>query len=204
MPDSTLGCVTMREPLRERTRRAVRSELAALAVQMFRDRGFDNTTVEDIARAAGLSKRSFFRYFPTKEDAVFEGVTSLGEQVAEAIASRPADESAWDCLHAVLRDWQQAINTERQALDSLRLIETTPALRARHHQQRDQIRAHITAALQARPGSQLDPFTADLITSAAAATLDCVLREWLRRGAHANRTDLLDQAFTQLRPTHLP
>jgi AcrR family transcriptional regulator len=204
MTDSTLGRVTTREQLRERTRRAVRSELAAIAVRMFRERGFDNTTVDDIARAAGLSKRSFFRYFPAKEDAVFDGVTILGEHVAEAIADRPAGESPWDCLHAVLREWEQAINTERQALESLRLIESTPALRARSHQQRDQIREQIAGALQARPGTELDPFTADLITSAAGVALDCVLREWLRSGGHANRTDLIDLAFTQLRPASLP
>lgn len=187
--------------LRERTRRAVRAELADIALGLFAERGFDQTTVDEIAGAAGLTKRSFFRYFPAKEDAVFGGIDVTGEQVVEGIRARPTDEDPWQSLHQVLRQWQQQIHASEQAFTSLRLIESTPSLRASLHQKRAQWRQQVSDALRDRPGAGLDPFTADLLTNAATAVLDTVSQEWLRNGGIADRAALLDRAFALLRPT---
>lgn len=186
--------------LRERTRRAVRAELAELAVGMFAERGFEETTVEDIAAAAGLSKRSFFRYFPSKEDVVFGDVEEVAAGIAEAVRARPAGEPAWTCLRVVLREWEGRIHASQRELAGLRLIESTPALRARLHAKRDEMRTSIAAALRERPGADLDAFTADLLTAAAGAALDAASREWLRAGGTADRSALLDRAFAVLSP----
>ena len=190
----------MADGLRERTRRAVRAELAAVALGLFAERGFDETTVDEIAQAAGLTKRSFFRYFPAKEDAVFGGVDVTGEQVVEDIRARPADEDPWRSLHQVLRRWEEQIHTSAQTLASLRLIESTPSLHARLHERRTQWRRHVSDALRDRPGVPLDPFAADLLTNAASAALDTVSQEWLRSDGTADRAALLDRAFALLRP----
>ncbi|MFC4910553.1 TetR family transcriptional regulator [Actinomadura gamaensis] len=187
--------------LRERTRRAVRRELADLALGMFVERGYDATTVEDVAAAAGLSKRSFFRYFPTKEDVLFGDVEELAGQVAEAVRSRPAGEAPWRTLRAVLREWEPRIHAARRDLDALRLVEATPALRARLHQKRDELRALVATALRDRPGGDLDAFTADLLTAAAGAALDAATREWLRSDGTLDRAELIDKAFDALTPT---
>ncbi|WP_323373700.1 TetR family transcriptional regulator [Plantactinospora alkalitolerans] len=189
--------------LRERTRRAVRAELSALALAMFAERGFDQTTVDEIARAGGLTKRSFFRYFPAKEDVVFGGVDVLGEQVVEEIRARPAGEDPWQCLHQVLRRWEERIHGSERELAAHRLIESTPSLRARRHEKREQWRTRVSAALQDRAGATLDTFTADLLTNAASAALDTVSREWLRSGGTADRAALTDRAFALLRPAVL-
>ncbi|MFF0150701.1 TetR family transcriptional regulator [Micromonospora sp. NPDC005203] len=190
----------MADGLRERTRRAVRAELARVALDLFAARGFDETTVDEIAQAAGLTKRSFFRYFPAKEDAVFGGVDVTGEQVVDDIRARPADEDPWQSLHQVLRQWEQQIHTSEQALASLRLIESTPSLRARLYQKRAQWRRHVSDALRDRPGVHLDSFDAELLTNAAAAILDTVSQEWLRSDGTAGRAALLDRAFAFLHP----
>ncbi len=187
--------------LRERTRRAVRRELADLALGMFVERGYEATTVEDIAAAAGLSKRSFFRYFPSKEDILFGDVEDLAEQIADEVRARPGDEDAWDCLRAVLGEWEPHIHTAQRDLDAMRLIETTPPLRARLHQKRDELRALVAAALRERPGAGLDAFTADLLTAAAGAALDAATREWLRTDGAADRAALIDRAFAALSPS---
>ncbi|MGW6057745.1 TetR family transcriptional regulator [Streptomyces sp. NPDC055189] len=186
--------------LRARARRAMRAELATLALELFAERGFDETTVEDIAHAAGLSKRSFFRYFPSKEDVVFGTVESMADEVADEVLGRPADEAPWDCLHQVLRAWQQRIQASERQLAELTLIEATPSLRARLSQKRDAMRAQVAEALTRRPGAQLDPFTADVLTSAAAAALDAADRAWLHSGGTADRGILVDRAFSTLRP----
>ncbi|WP_433477324.1 TetR family transcriptional regulator [Spirillospora sp. CA-142024] len=186
--------------LRARTRRAVRAELAELALGMFIERGYERTTVEGIATAAGLSRSSFFRYFPTKEDVLFGDVDDLAEQIADDIRARPGDEDAWSCLHVVLRDWEGRIHAAQRDLTGLRLIETTPSLRARLHTKRDELRARVAAALLERRGASLDAFTADLLTAAAGAALDAVAREWLHSEGTIDRAALIDQAFTQLSP----
>ncbi|WP_219825428.1 TetR family transcriptional regulator [Nonomuraea typhae] len=184
--------------LRERTKRAVRAELVEVAQRLFAEQGFDETTVDDIARAAGMSKRSFFRYFPVKEDVVLGEIDFMGERIAAELAARPAGEEPWASLHAVLRDWEQRIDDERQALERLRLIESSPALRARYQQKREETRGHIAQALQARSG--LDAFTADLLTAAAGAALDSVARAWTRSDGRADRLALVDQAFALFTP----
>jgi AcrR family transcriptional regulator len=183
--------------LRERARRAVQAELAAVALELFTERGFDEVTVDDIARAAGVSKRSFFRYFAAKEDAVFGGVQVMGDDIAEQLAARPADERPWDSLHAVLREWVARIDAESRA--TLRLIERTPSLRARFQHKREEVRSRIAESLAARTG--LDPFTVDLLTTAAGAAVDCASREWLRTGSDGDHMRLVDAAFTRLRPS---
>ncbi|MEU5849596.1 TetR family transcriptional regulator [Saccharopolyspora shandongensis] len=182
--------------LRARARRAVRTELAELALEMFVEHGFDETTVDEIARAAGLTKRSFFRYFPSKEDAVFGGIDALGEQVVEDLRAQPADQPPWACLHHVLRRWAERIHSSQRDLTSLRLIETTQSLRARLHQKREQWRQDVADVLRERSG--LDAFTADLLTNAATAAFDTASREWLR--GDADRMESIDRAFEQLAP----
>ncbi|SDU37303.1 TetR family transcriptional regulator [Amycolatopsis keratiniphila] len=189
----------MPEGLRERTRRAVRAELAEVAIDLFARQGFEETTVDEIARAAGLTKRSFFRYFPTKEDAVFDSIDVTGENVVAAIGARPAEEDPWTSLQHVLRHWQEEIHASERTLATHRLIETTPALGGRLHQRRTEWRRRVSDALRDRPGAGLDGFTADLLTNAATAVLDAVSAEWLRSGGTADRVTLLDRGFSLAR-----
>src|SRR5438046_8720250 len=66
-------------PVRERTRRAVRGELAQLAVRLFVEKGYDETTIDDLAAAAGMSRRTFFRYFASKQHLVIGRYEYSGE-----------------------------------------------------------------------------------------------------------------------------
>ncbi|PSL01528.1 TetR family transcriptional regulator [Haloactinopolyspora alba] len=186
--------------LRERGRRAVRSELSELAVAMFAEHGFDQTTVDDIARAAGMSKRSFFRYFESKEDAVLGAVAVMGEQVADDVRSRPPEEDTWESLCHVVRAWQDRIDGSVQRVAELRLVEQTPVLQARYQQRREEARKLISAAVRDRAAERLDALTADLLTAAAASALEAAQREWLRSGGSADRAELLDRALSIVRP----
>src|SRR5688500_15922920 len=85
-------------PLRERTRRAVRKELQTVAIDLFLQQGFEATTVEQIAEAAGLSRRSFHRYFASKDDVLTAALEDSGATIAAGIAARPKNESPWMVL----------------------------------------------------------------------------------------------------------
>jgi len=85
-------------PVRERTRRAVRDELTQLAKDLFVEKGYDETTIDDLAAAAGMSKRTFFRYFASKEELVVGKYEILGEQLAEdRPPARPTNPSGRRC-----------------------------------------------------------------------------------------------------------
>src|SRR5579863_602107 len=86
------------EMLRQVTRRAVRAEAVRQAWNLFAEQGFDNTTIDQIVDAAGMSRRTFFRYFSGKDELVLERMVEAGEGVAGALAARPMDELVWRSL----------------------------------------------------------------------------------------------------------
>src|SRR3981189_1182042 len=93
------GGPTPRSPgVRERTRLAIRKELAEARVRLFTERGFAETTAREIAAAVGVSERTFFRYFGSKEDVVLGVLDDLGIELAARMAARPADEPPFTAL----------------------------------------------------------------------------------------------------------
>ena len=87
--------------LRERTRLAVAREITEAASALFIATGYETTTIDDIARAVGMSRRSVFRYFPTKEDIVLGKLNFLGEELLEGFRARPAEETVWESLRSI-------------------------------------------------------------------------------------------------------
>ena len=189
----------MTEGLRARAREAMRTEIAEVAFALFVSRGFEQTTVDEIAEAAGLSRRSFFRYFPAKEDTVFGLLYDLGEELAAAVTARPADEPGWTALQAgsevMLTQWRHRPD---DAMALLRLIHETPPLRARHQDKQDRWRRLLTDALRART---VDSLEADVLASAALAVFDVVCRHWLTAGPGTDPGRLMSEAFALLAPT---
>ncbi|HYH29927.1 MAG TPA: hypothetical protein VD903_06040 [Pseudonocardia sp.] len=105
-----------------------------------------------------------------------------------------------DCLHQVLRRWQEEIHSSAAALAHERLIESTPVLRARLHQKRELWRQAARDVLVERSAGALDAFAADLLANAAVAVLDSVAAECVRTDGRADRAELLDRGFAALRP----
>src|SRR6476646_1972874 len=115
--------------LRERKKQQTREGLASAAVELFIERGFDATTVEDIAAAADVSPRTFFRYYPTKEDVVVD--------LVERLAARPADEPLGRALREAARGWADLSPEESARLLMLsRVLHASPCLQPRLDQQR--------------------------------------------------------------------
>ena len=184
--------------LRRRRRDAVRAEIAETAFQLFTERGFDKTTVDDVAAAAGLSRRSFFRYFASKEDAVLGVLNTVGDAIAAELAARPADEPPWTSLRRALDVLVTTYAGDREvALARFRLIYQTPALRTTHLDKQDRWLRSLTEALAARLGvnPEQDP-RPQLLAAAALVALDVASR----RGGAEGRTPghLLDEYFAVL------
>lgn len=110
----------MTEPgLRERKKARTRADLQRHALRLVRDRGWAATTVDDIAAAAEVSRSTFFRYFPTKEDVVlFDDVDPLYEQAFRAL---PPGTPLLEALRSCLRTAFASLDDEKRALEEIRM-----------------------------------------------------------------------------------
>src|SRR5262249_60240363 len=88
--------------VRERKKARTREALQEAAIARFARQGFEGATVEEIAEACEVSPRTFFRYFPTKEDVLFADAEGRRERLLAVIAERPADEPAFGALRAAM------------------------------------------------------------------------------------------------------
>ncbi|MFD0691487.1 TetR family transcriptional regulator [Actinomadura fibrosa] len=118
--------------LRERKKRRTRRAIAAAALRLFAERGYEETTIADIAAAADVSPRTFFSYFPSKEDVVFAEVDDRLAEVAERLRRTPG-ESPLATLRRSVVDVLEAIVTEHGEYGAVQvgLMLERPALRAR-------------------------------------------------------------------------
>src|SRR4029450_10723349 len=83
-------CMAQKQtPLREQTRSVIRSLLARTAIELFAAKGYDNTTLDEVAAAAGISRRTLFNYFRSKEDLALITLSERGELIAARLAAPP-------------------------------------------------------------------------------------------------------------------
>src|ERR1700758_5848628 len=109
---STMTAPTNRHELR---RRSTHEALRQAALKSFARKGFANVTVTELAREAGVTERTFFRHFPTKEAVLFQDYETQLEWLAEALARRPASESLFDAVLASVASFPYDVEVVRQA-----------------------------------------------------------------------------------------
>ena len=158
------------EGLRARKRRQTRERIASVALELFLERGFDQTTIEEIARGADVSKRSFFDYFPTKEDVIGAWQDEFSTTLAAAVNARPRGEA----LSLVAEEGltlavQVSLHPQAIALD--KLVRTTPSLQARDHVKYAKLEQVLATALLARVNDGAGRLRARLL---AAIMIGCL------------------------------
>jgi AcrR family transcriptional regulator len=179
---------------RQRKKTATRDRIRASALRLFGEQGYDATTVEQIAAAAGVSHMTFFRYFPSKEDVALSD--SYDPLIADLLRQTPATWPLIQRIRAVLvQGLRQVYDAGRDAmLAQNQLIVSTPALRDRLWA--DQI---ATQRLILQALGDPHPSFQDRVTVAAclAATSTAVLT-WVENGGTPELPDLIEQAFDVL------
>jgi AcrR family transcriptional regulator len=181
--------------LRERKKAATRATLQEQAMRLFLEKGFDATTVEEIAAAANVSHMTFFRYFPTKEDAVM--ADEYDPFIAGAIAARPAEEPAITRVRTALRASIQRIGPEERdfVLTRARLILGTPALRARLWQQERDTADLIAGALA---GEEAQSTGVRVLAAVCASAMSTAVMIWVEEDGRRDLDVILDEVFDTL------
>jgi AcrR family transcriptional regulator len=186
--------VTEPEPdWRQRKKTATRDRIRASALRLFRDQGYDATTVEQIAAAAGVSHMTFFRYFPAKEDVALSD--SYDPLLAGLIGQTPAAWPLADRIRAALvQGLGQLYDTDRDTLFTQnKLIVSTPALRERLWASQMDTQQVILAALGPDPSFQTRVIVAACLAAASTAVLT-----WVENDGTPELPDLIDEAFAAL------
>ncbi|WP_328354820.1 TetR family transcriptional regulator [Mycobacterium sp. NBC_00419] len=127
----------MTEALTDRRRRLVRDDIGRAAVRLFAERGFDGVTVADIALAAGISERTFFRYFATKDEVLLAYERHVWERLVAAVAARPAGEGPVTALREAFLSTSHVEPADRVRVAQLGgILAQAPELNARSRGQR--------------------------------------------------------------------
>jgi AcrR family transcriptional regulator len=186
---------------KERTRR----QLAEAAAELFSERGYGGTTIDDIAAAVDVSPRTFFRYFPTKEDLVVAiGATSL-DVFLEALRCRPPEESLQVALRAAIG---QSLATGWEDTGKVRsfltLLRETPALRARWLEEAYGKRDLMAEIIAARTDTDPSDLRNLLIAGAVTLTINTALQVWADQEAEPDAAVFVYRALTELSLPLLP
>ncbi len=186
---------------KERTRR----QLAEAAAELFSERGYAGTTIDDIAAAVDVSPRTFFRYFPTKEDLVVAiGATSL-DLFLEAFRARPPDESLQVAVREAISQSLAAGWEDTTKIRSfLTLLRETPALRARWLEEAYGKRDLMAEVIAARTGSDPADLRNLLIAGAITLTINTALQVWADQEAEADAASFVYRGLIELAQPLLP
>jgi AcrR family transcriptional regulator len=185
--------------LRERKKARTRQALVAAALRLFAERGFEATTVADIAEAADVSPRTFFTYFPAKEDVLFAGAKDRIERLRDALAKRAPDESFLDALRRAARDIlaDRTFQAEAQRTH-MQVIGANPALGARALQDLLAAEQVVAAAIAADLGVDQTDLQPQVAAAAAVNALRGALMTWFLSGASGDPQPAFDQALDLL------
>ncbi len=191
IPDSTAG-------RRERKKAATRHALESAALTLVAQRGFDHVTVEDIADAADVSKRTFFNYFTSKEQAVLGGGPGAPDAIRRALADRPPDEPPLRALESVLGMLaHEYTGTRPDWLARRQVIRSDPRLLAASVAGWGELERTLVEAVGERSG--LDPERSLYPSVLVSASISAVRMATLRWGTGEQSLDtLVAEAFDVL------
>lgn len=186
--------------LRERKKLAVRAAMSAAALRTALTAGLRAVSAETVARAVGVSPRTFRNYFGSVEEAVVADVVRRGHAVVAALTDRPAGESVWDSLLAVLpAHVDEFVGDRDTAVALFRLFDESPALVAHQLAAFASVEELLAIALAERTGTDraADP-TPTLLAGSAIVAVRVAVERWVH-GHGENLPDLTRDCLDRLR-----
>lgn len=173
-----------------------RERLETAAFQLFHERGFEQTTVTDIAARAGLDKRTFYRLFGDKREALFSGGKRMEQLVAEALDNAP--DASFDSVAAAFRHVADEIFADRLELarDRQAIIESSPDLMERELLKRGSLARTVAEALR-RKGLEETP--AALAAESGGTVFHLAFVRWIAPGNTTSLADLITEVADELR-----
>lgn len=183
--------------LRERNRERTRQEIETAALELMEARGYQATTVEEIARRAGVSSATVFRYFPAKEDMLFAQEHSSAERMVAFVAGRRDRSQTLPALAAPVTAFAEEILSETgsQSHRLTRLVMSTPELAGRSMRMRLRWEHGVARQLARETDAQTPDFGQVLVANLAVSCLAAALWQWQRGDTPASIAGDTRRAF---------
>lgn len=169
--------------LKERKVALVRDTIWGAAIDLFAEKGFDETTVDDIAEAAGISRRSFFRYFESKSDLMARPVMSYGTSLADAIRNCPPACSAAEVLRHTIFTVARESASHPQTRKVMEIAAKYSAAREAQISRVAEVQDQVAEAFAERykKGAK-DPTTARVLGALTLSILGVTYQTWFESG----------------------
>ena len=182
-------------PLRERKKLRARRALAGAALRLFTDKGFDATTLEELADEAEVSKSTFFRAFPAKEAAAIEAEAELWSAYQTALAGRELSGAVLSELHQTLAAAAAGLDPgwDERFLATRRLVAAEPALLKYLEHYRAGIKTQVIACLAGKLHLDPDDLRLHVLAELATTAFSVSGRHWVRHDGQGGRTALLER-----------
>lgn len=193
-----MDVTNMAEGLRERKKRATRAALQLSAVTLCRQRGPAAVTVEDICADAGVSPRTFFNYFATKEEAVFSLDDGIPDLIAAMITERPADEGPLEAIRAVFTARLEDLARSDTWRERTLLLREHPELLPKIAQPNQSLENAVAAAVAARTHRSEDDLAVRTVAAVAFAASRVAICYW-RPGSEPSLATLMNQTLDSVR-----
>jgi len=175
--------MAVRTNLHALRRRTTREALRRAALAQFARRGFANVTVAELAEEAGVTQRTFFRHFPTKEAVLFQDYETHLEWLAEALAQRPDSESLFDAVLASVASFPHDLELVRQAAIARSTLTSAERLASHLRVVQSSFAEVLTDFVKNRyPLVPNIDLVAEVAGSTLAAALVIAVEEWGRDG----------------------
>lgn len=174
----------------------VKSAIWDAATDLFTEKGYEETTVEEIADRAGLSKRSFFRYFSSKRDLMASGFDEYGAFLTAAIRACPSGDSVAEVVRRVVGQVAQQCTALPRTRKVMQVVAMCPSANDALNSRAAELRARVEAAYASRGGAFHD-LGPGVLTHLTFAFLDVAFHVWFRQGAPDIDTSV-DRVFATL------
>ena len=191
----------VQSPPTPRTVSAARTREALIdaALALFARDGFDATTTDRISQEAGVSPRTFFRYFPTKESVVFHRDHWFMRSFAAAHLEQPAHLRDYDALRATFVEQAAGFAELRTRIETYRAaVDSSAVLRGREQEHLAEHAVTVSEAVARRRGERVVDDSSTALGIVALALYQRALRRWLDGPATRDLADLIDQEFRRL------
>ncbi|MEU1086471.1 TetR family transcriptional regulator [Streptomyces sp. NPDC005892] len=187
--------VGLRERKKEATRQAVHEATLRLTVE----HGFDHVTVEAVADAAGISRRTFSNYFTNKEDALLYGEERQIGSLVRLVRDRPADEPAWTALRGAMTEFMSHVPPpEREWAVRTRLALRHPSLLARQLANHAAMERDLADAVADRPGPTARPVRPLVLAAGFLASLRIAMRTWIEEAPDREPAELITEVMDEM------
>ncbi|MDH6222036.1 TetR/AcrR family transcriptional regulator [Streptomyces pseudovenezuelae] len=185
----------------DRTRQLASQEILETALRLFTEQGYDETTIAQIAREAGVSQRTLFRYFGTKEDLLGDGQDRFGQVLMDTISEQPADAGVWESLRAGVAAVLALHDSREHALERFRLLHNTASLRAGWLEKRLRFQENLLPLVETRMDAATGNEGAKVraVIATAFACLDAASMTWVANDGKGEIMDLYDECLAAVR-----